>query len=83
MVLFTMKIVNLKLLVNNLEFNIYISLSISLLNSKFKLKKEYKESYKLTIEQKESLYKTFILINSSNFANKYLYTFNYSSNLNP
>jgi hypothetical protein len=39
----------------NLDLNIYSSLSICLINNKFKLNKEYKESYQLTLEQKESL----------------------------
>lgn len=55
MVHFTVKIVNLKLLDYNLDLNIYTSLSICLINNKFKLNKEYKESYQLTQEQKEYL----------------------------
>jgi hypothetical protein len=39
----------------NLDLNIYSSLSICLINNKFKLNKEYKESYQLTLEQKGSL----------------------------
>ena len=45
----------IKLLDYNLDLNIYTSLSICLLNNRFKLNKEYKESYQLTLEQKESL----------------------------
>lgn len=35
----------------NLDLNIYTSLSICLINGKLKLNKEYKESYRLSLEQ--------------------------------